>query len=823
MIETHHLPYGQALPSLLAAIIKALSICVKKSDNREPLDPTDAEFTNCFRDLKNLFPSGKDRHITRGLQTSHITKLKTYPRLSKLTIQAFNESLEITKSPSFKGSVLPSPLRILYQALTIPDEPQTAAYALATCRGLLYSNFHVHPDVDTNDSKFDDLKPEFIQDAISTFNHHIDIQARWPKDVHSQSIQTRANLVVGHYLAMKGAAVLWFNSSSLRCKFLNSKNWLKPPTYRFRLSPAFSKLPDSSEVINEMIGIPLPVRGAEVIFFGGLRKAHNSSLVMSISGGAGSGKTSFALALAAILAPLNTKCLYFSLEEGVHDLWNRLNSLIPDYLRNSSIFELQPRPAVNSRISGWFTPVRLKTDWDIENFGELILKKLSPPTMKQNNDDTMPAICPALVVIDNITGLLLENSDQKRFFHQLEEFIRICRKLRSLVILISGDNLADAVRLDYLTDISLKLLHERTKEVDTKPHRVIQLIKTRHQISRQGSHIFHLSRSAGFRIYPQVPSHIDLRERIRRLLPDEQNLVHRIVVSNESQDRKTARIFSLSLFRRSHILIHGVGSSGKAGFALRLLMTPSSEITLAGFPRTNVGLKHLSDHSHVKTEHKRKLLIVSFLYPEDYYNSLVKNYITSRRAIRDEIHCIAFYPGFLLPEDVISKITRKLDGAILHGEPFTGILLDGLHNVFLQFTELQKRDMVWPLVYNILSRYDLTVVTTFTTFSVDDRDSTLSREQPNNALLREQQAPFLHALVQATDFFLSITQEIVQGRRSYHIQVKSAIKQPVPSEVLVWDRDSLQIIGLCDSNGTEYSPKRNRTVKYTKAHRYSSR
>ena len=199
-------------------------------------------------------------------------------------------------------------------------------------------------------------------------------------------------------------------------------------------------------------------------------------------------------------------------------------------------------------------------------------------------------------------------------------------------------------------------------------------------------------------------------------------------------------------------------------------------------------------------EYKHKILVVSFLYPKEYYINLenrISTLFTSQsknkaaiypNLIEPEIQHITFYPGFLSPEDFINKVSRYLDTAIQNGEPYTGILLDGIHNVFLQFPLLQERDMVWPMLYNMLLKYKLTIVTTFTTFNIEDE-----KTSKNYDLFLRGHAPVLHAMVQATDYYLYLEPSPANDVLEYILSIKSAINQKVPNYSIKWDRNSLII------------------------------
>lgn len=143
---------------------------------------------------------------------------------------------------------------------------------------------------------------------------------------------------------------------------------------------------------------------------------------------------------------------------------------------------------------------------------------------------------------------------------------------------------------------------------------------------------------------------------------------------------------------------------------------------------------------------------------------------------------------------MVTKILRRLDQADLEGEPFTGVLLDGVHNVFLQFPRLELSPMIWPMLYGLFRRRDLTVVTTNTTITVRETDDPNEEQE----LGLRKATPLLHAIVQGTDCFLIINevgkpdQEQTEKMREarYEVRVQVAIGQPRPTGVVYWHREN---------------------------------
>jgi len=777
-------------------------------ENSPKLVPEDPGLISCFDSLsKKSF----DNHIMEGLFASHqLRGEKIYPRILKLTINAYKDANEIKVK---SGYVIPSPLHILYYSLIVPGHSQTAGYSLASCRTLLFNLlddiFKENNPASTGSSLVESFNEVDVSDAMDSLSRHIRIQLRWPRDLKEDSIKSYKNLIVGHFLAMKGVAHLWFNNATEASNFVTtndfkgfyeqfSKNLL---TSRFRISNKYTELPETGEIINQLYGIPIPIRGAEVVFYGGLKPASSGGMVVGISGQAGIGKTSFALALANSMAPLGIKCFYLSLEEATEDIKNRLFSLQTPFEKKLSIYQ---------KTDSWFFPTKSDSTLDLEDFYSLVTKLENTLNKEKSN---VHNYCHSIIVVDNLNEFFDSND-----YALIEKLIDKLRSLRSIVILIGGEGVLEKLRMEYLVDTGIKLLHEGLDKKGEKPLRLFNLYKTRQQISRQGTHIYHLSGHEGFRISPQIPSQMDRKEKLKRYLHNANQTIHALNYLND--DRKLELIKPenglkmqndfLKIFPRTHILVHGYGSAGKAGFALKLLLTPpiSSEILS----------DKIYDMNFKSSNYRRKVLILSFLYPQKYYDDLIfgkgELYKKINSIYQDLsnpiVEYLIFYPGYISPEDFINKITKKIDQAILEGHPYNGILIDGLHNVFLQFIKLQENDMVWPLLYNILARYDLTVISTFTNFALNDRlldndphskNKIINQSLPDHMLMQKGMTPFLHALVKASDYYFFLEQIIVKdNERKYLLSVKGAIGQNVPTQLLEWDRQRNVFVNIYNYN-----------------------
>ena len=831
------LPFGDIFVELLVQIHKGIGHCHSLYTSGKRLSEEDKTLAAYFVKFEKTYrTSGLNKHLIKGLNKSVQERQGVFPRLSKLIIDSYLQAQETKKSSHYKAEIIPSPLSILYHALTVPDEPQTSAYSFVLCRGMLFYFLNIHPSHPSLTSispNFDSINEEDILKSISSFNSHVDIQHSWPdRRANSQSLSARINYLSGHILSTKGITYLWFNNNEQLFRFCSnldkgdslyslkkiySNDFSEKEKYSFRLTNTYTALPDSSEIINWIFGLPIPLRGADVLFYGGLKKSSNAGLVISIHGQPGVGKTSVALSLAASLSPLQTKTVYLSLEEEPEDLRTRLITLIPDYLKWLSIFENnyyneRKRKLTNSDIR-WFSSFKIKPTIDVRQLTE-ILKQIkndlfSQSSIKTSNSEnsgviSIPSVAPLLLVIDNVNELFSDSNSKENNYDGLDTFIEQCRSMGAIVILIAAEDISQKFKIDYLVDVSIHLKQDGLGSRNDKPVRILQLIKTRHQVSRQGAHVFHLSNSKGFRISPQVPSQMDKREKLKIQLPSKIEFINCL---NFIEDNYKV-INYLEVAAHSQILIHGYGSSGKAGFGMKLLLTPLhsknkyNERENLPTPTNEKGKFFLNS---IK---KNKVLVVSFLYPVEYYKELhsrmllqFKRNFLGFNPNNSIVNVMAFYPGYLTAEDFVYKIVRLLEEAKLEGEPYTGILLDGLHNVFLQFKNLQDAHMIWPLLYSILSRYNLTVVTTFTNFSLNEKhnfnteEKRVSNQTPDDFMLMQQgQKPFLHGLVKAADYYF-LLEEIIDDRnnfeREYWLSVKSSIRRSPPKEFLKWDRENL--------------------------------
>lgn len=794
------LPYASVAGTVLNVIYRSLETIYESRFNNAPREETLRRLLECANELAledwAKPPGKKNPHITGDLQRrTNAGGRQKVPRISRLCLEAVahagKPSSELPSETS-GGIFVPSPLAIMVEALTVPERPESSAYSFALARAILLEHYKISPPSETSPKGWTELSLSDVQDYIESFR----IYATHRDNVHYPKSNSR-RVFLAHFLALSGTFVLRFGtvgkersqreSGEDDClRFLRARDFLKrSPSesqhYEFRLAPELVDLPDTQEILNTLMGVPIPIPGASTVFFGGLQRSHRDSLVVSVSGAPGTGKTTFALALAATLAPFGTKCMYCTFEDDRETLRRRALSLVPSYFRRSTIL---PNREVN-----WLTTVPLDSTVvdDVKSFTADYVSKLREQVTsglhsRGSPSEGLPAIAPFLVVIDSLTNIA------GTFFEgKLDAFVELVRELKKLdciVLLLSAEEIPHASKLEYLVDTVISLRHEGTENTKMMPFRLFKLQKTRLQMSRPGAHILHLAGDHGFRLSPQLPSQLDSHKTHRYQLPERDAYIDTLRVDTEHRSVDAERDESdhlVRLYPLSRILVHGHGSSGKAAMALRILMSSIRDESSGQILRL--------------PEYRRpRILVVSFLYPEEYYKGTFKKLksITRRHSTRvpaASMDVWALSPSFILPEDFIGRVLLALDKGHLEGLPYTGVLLDGLHNTFLQFPMLQSNDMVWPALYSLLSKYEVTITTTFTTFS--KKNSAVSNQRTGDEeFILKGQLPFLHALVKGTDFLLRVEPRLEQHvNRVFSVTVESAQGQRLRPDALVWNGD----------------------------------
>jgi len=825
-----------AVSRAMAIVLDAKRRGIKQSNFVEDLR---SHFEEIYPET-DFHPTGLDSHLVAGLHQrssrGHTGRTIERPRLIDLVFLHMKEALDQASERGLaKGYVLlPSPLYIAIEALTIPEEPHSRAYPLLAARILLSRRLGVWPRnafVDQPESSNKDLVDETtIIEEVGHCRTWVDYNDIWKIKADPKKSY------IGHFMASRGVLLLRFAEDDA-IQFLRDGlfclNWKEAEQSRggewqFRLSQKYVRLPSPSEFMNDILGIPVALRGTENVFFNGIKPSVDAGLVMQLSGGPGTGKTTFALALAAALAPIGTQTLYFSFEEAKGDLVSklrqqsqpRLSRLSYRSAKDDEWFKIFPIPttsleAIETTI---IEPLKThiaatKTDWpQMQAEGALI-----PPL-------------PFLVVLDSLSALSVERQVQSQLStleleqhapqedtrssirRRLAAFVDTCHQMRVLVILITGDDRSSWRDLDYLVDIVINLRVEGGDEHSKKPIRLFALSKSRQQITRHGTHIFHLSGDAGFRLAPQLSSQMDAQQDLR------QHIWDKGIFSEVLNVRRTAAggykyDDFLKIHWRAQILLHGRGSTGKAGLALKIALSPRYDTE--GF---------LPDQG------SPRVLVISFLYPPSYYEGLqqkvgravlkesqisaLRNF--GKRAAEEyvngmpKISVIHLTPGALYPEDLFSKLVRSLEESKLMGRPYTAVIIDGLHNLALQFPGAGESTYLFPIIYGTLSRSNVTTIATFTTLALESSEEGVSADRMEESAFRLRvHLPLLHTLVQASDYVVEVFRagRVRRGNRvletaasavarndraTYLVHVHSAISRDPPTRLIGWRRQELE-------------------------------
>jgi low affinity Fe/Cu permease len=170
-------------------------------------------------------------------------------------------------------------------------------------------------------------------------------------------------------------------------------------------------------------------------------------------------------------------------------------------------------------------------------------------------------------------------------------------------------------------------------------------------------------------------------------------------------------------------------------------------------------------------------------------------YALGPREFRPDLAVIHLYPGYYQPDHLFNRIEWELEGAELQGRPYTAVIIDGIHNVFLQFPEIENYNLFWPQLYASLRTRAVTIISTHTTFVLQGQDFS-----DDYRLDDKRSEPLRHALVQKVDFRFEIdpvSDEDVtspfagDAANIFAFRTVSAIGQPIPERDIYWSRESL--------------------------------
>jgi KaiC/GvpD/RAD55 family RecA-like ATPase len=701
-----------------------------------------------------------------------------------------------------------SPLYLVRQVLSSPTYLASGAYAHVVVRSEIYA-----ASIEFSEQHRSRLAKADALTSVKSFIEFDQIAASVQKaESYRRNGDTfypasPTDFILGHLLASRGLALLTFapGHSSYTPERRNEMpligrdtalygGTLVPDTgiYEFRFLDEIDGIPSAAEIINELDGFPVPIPGAETVFARGLRATASNGVVGRVSGTSGAGKTTLALAIGTALAPLGVTTFYVSCEEEGVDLERRIFTLTPPFIARMSS---QPR-----HIRDWFYSVHLSADTAEENRDTAFafvdeIAHLYERAGITPAADSPPGIIPLFVVFDGVHELLSNNThdDQVAIFRNAVSHVR---QLGAFVLILTAEIDEPALReLDYAVDFVIKLEHAPQRDSAEEPIRRFILNKTRLQYSRPGAHILHISKHDGVKIYPQLTAQFDefTGYKWKPIRKDRWYDFLQTGLNAGVCLRPLVRIFE-----RSQVLITGRGSSGKAGFGLKLLMKPTGERDVS-LPAL-FAEETLPDRQPFRMP--RRILVISFLYDESYYitlqEAIAKNLNVDSASRHPapviELDVLSLYPGFLSPEVLMRKIIEKNASRKLSGSGYHGILIDGLHNVFLQFPRLQGSPMLWPTLFEIFRILGATVVTTHTLFTIKGMESIPQVLVDVDAAMHRV-GPVLQALVNGADYYLDLSASDRNERgKFFAIEVIAALGQGIRTAPYFWDRENSSVV-----------------------------
>lgn len=788
----------------------------------------------------NLVQACVDLVQPRATRISSLIKL-VFQQTLVAEADEFLENDNVTEAPkeskthaerSPRKPLLISPLLIVYDYLTIPEIPGSRAYVLLALRNYLFESFGIVPAGLGAIPEKDTFSPRQVEEAHSRVwtslrpRHYSGGEDKLPRQG-----KHAIDGLLRQFLALKG--VLWFRFANIdQClQYCNAGVFHAKQVesaaekYELNRSLYLEHLPDSGEIINELWGVPIPVRGGDTIFRGGLKFSTRQGLVVAVHGGPGTGKTSLALALGAYLAPLQIDTLFLTGEEVREDLLIRVEGLVPAEFRRLTFY---PKKA-----SDWLTIESIRPHQgggeepilaSIEAAFDVLRSALA---VTSPDNGGVPKPCRAIIVLDGLHDIFFprghaSDSGQQGKTSQanlLRSFIDKCRELRALVILTTSQEWAGDAALDYLVDVSLHLSYASNLQSSAKPDRQLLLSKARHQLCAIGTHGIQIAGAKGLRFSPGIIYQLDRMSIWKTRLPEERivkNVIRRTlsaqdaVKMNSRQKGKGwwpepkdfySNRWSVYLYEGANIFVNGQGSGGKAALALKLAISPSFHVGVA------------DEGTWPIVEVSQKILIISFLYPDTYYKRIMGQLIDLREAeyglptheLKPKLHVMHLYPGDYKPRDLFNKIEWELEAAELYGEPYNCAIIDGIHNVFIQFPEIVKQGLFWPQLYTSLRARSLTIITTHTTLTAP-----YGPDGKEYKIDDDRSEPLRHALVQKTDFQIEvdpITRSQVLSKsqsktetgkfepNNFTLKVLSSINQPIPEGNVFWSRENLILFG----------------------------
>ena len=545
-------------------------------------------------------------------------------------------------------------------------------------------------------------------------------------------------------------------------------------------------LPDFASITKLAFAQPTCISGMDDVVQGLLAAvpsddsvANGGGLVTLIAGPPGSGKTSLCLTLAARMAELGAVVSYVATEEATHALRAKLVSFVdPNYLA-TALLPQHHRTAETGEVQDALGFVDGRELDSFVSAVEALTKELDDarpqlPTVPQAG---LYLTFPRVLVIDSLTALMHVSDEQgaRRIDrHALAVLLSKLRDRGICVFLVGGPSDCTDEGLAYLVD-NVFLLDSEERYKFTHRIRLFDVYKTRLQSAYRGRHVLHLSRNEGCTVNPSLHSlarHLHGHLDAGGGSPRDANL--KSETRGVSVKRKTRD--------PAQVLVYGHGSAGKARFALALAL--SSPMPYEDYP-------HLK---RVPLDPDARVLVISFLYGTEYYAQISQSLLharSRRMAGRDEerLTVLDLYPGFLDPETLVARIARTLQQGRLEGRRYTSVVVDGIHNILVQFPVLQDEPLLWPTLYRVFRSEGVNAISTFTFLRVPTMDG------PGIEIVDDSQRLFAHLLISNCDYSY-IVERGTSERESLDVRLASAPSTIVNTDtVFAWNPNTFEFVG----------------------------
>lgn len=540
-------------------------------------------------------------------------------------------------------------------------------------------------------------------------------------------------------------------------------------------------LPDFASITKLAFAQPTCIAGMDDVVQGLLaavpsddNQTNSGGLVTLVAGPPGSGKTSLCLTLASRMAELGAIVSYVATEEAPHALKAKLVSFVdPNYLASALLPNLETGPSHDAL---GFVDGRA-----LDNFISAV------DALTKELDDVRPQLptipkaglyltLPRVLVIDSLTALMHVTDDRGTRRIDRHGLAILLSKLRDrgiCVFLVGGPSDCTDEGLAYLVD-NVFLLDSEERFGVTHRIRLFDVYKTRLQSAYRGRHVLHLSRNEGCTINPSLHS-------LARHLHG--HMEGRGVPSHDSFAATDSRTSKTRIQERepSQMLVYGHGSAGKARFALSLGL--SSRVPYEKYPY----LKRAA------LDPDARVLVVSFLYGREYYEQIAQRLLRAKSkpaAARDDerLTVLDLYPGFLDPETLVARIAKALQQGRLEGRRYTCVIVDGIHNILVQFPLLQEEPLLWPTLYRVFRSEGVDAISTFTFFRVPAISGSAID------MVSDSQRLFVHLLISNCDYSFIVERSLIR-HNLLDVQFASA---PSPTAdmgvVFSWNPDTFEFV-----------------------------